>query len=111
MLSGLSDRPPDEPRPHPADPAPGAVAGDAEESRDEELEDARPRGTTSDARRDRTIALVAAVVAALALLWMAGETHYRACVEAVQVRSGPGTDALSRLARSDGVEKCSRLPL
>jgi hypothetical protein len=50
------------------------------------------------------------MVAALALLWMAGETHYRACVDAVQVRSGPGTDALSRLARSDGVDKCSRLP-
>jgi hypothetical protein len=55
-------------------------------------------------------ALVAALVLiGLALLWSAGESHYRGCVEAVGVRTAGDNSPLGRFARQD-VTKCSRSP-
>ena len=50
-----------------------------------------------------------AVLVALSLLWIGGESHYRGCVDAAVARSA-GDDALSRLVRTRDVESCSRLP-
>lgn len=47
---------------------------------------------------------------ALALLWSACETHYRACIEAVDVRAGEETSPLARLAREEEADKCTRAP-
>lgn len=57
------------------------------------------------------VALAVAALIALALLWSAGEAHYRACVTAVEVRTqGPESD-LTRLLRNDAIKHCHRLPL
>jgi hypothetical protein len=53
--------------------------------------------------------LVCGAVLALALLWLAAETHYRSCVRAVDVRITV-TDSLTRLAKQEGIEECNRLP-
>ncbi|MGH2713050.1 MAG: hypothetical protein ACRDM7_04045 [Thermoleophilaceae bacterium] len=61
-------------------------------------------------RRLAWVLLAALVVIALSLLWSAGEAHYRGCVEAVKVRSAGDDTALARLARTEGLERCGRLP-
>jgi hypothetical protein len=53
--------------------------------------------------------LLAGAVLALALLWLAAETHYRSCVRAVDVRITV-TDALTRLAKEEAIGECNRLP-
>ena len=50
-----------------------------------------------------------AVLVALSLLWIGGESHYKGCVDAAVARSA-GDDALSRLVRTRDVESCSQLP-
>ncbi len=54
--------------------------------------------------------LAALVLIGLALLWSAGEAHYRACIEAVDVRTRGDDSALARLALQDGIDRCSRAP-
>lgn len=68
------------------------------------------------------IASVAFVVVALALLWLAGETRYRGCVEQVSARYPPiAVSAFSRqqtgplkvaydTERADALEGCTRVP-
>lgn len=56
------------------------------------------------------IVLVISAIAALSLLWLASETHYRGCVEAAQVRWQSADDDLTRLARTQSLDGCSRLP-
>jgi len=69
----------------------------------------------------RRIALGIAALAAVGLLWIGGETHYRACVEAaeaanpVQVMKSasildPGQVVVGKGARRRAVDGCSRLP-
>lgn len=53
--------------------------------------------------------LISGAVLAVALLWLAAETHYRSCVRAVDVRI-TATDSLTRLAKQEAVEECNRLP-
>ena len=78
---------------------------------------------TIEDRRTRLTLLVAAAVAALALLWGAGESHFRSCVAAAEARF-PATpvSALSTretgplklsfvTERQEAVDDCSRLPL
>jgi hypothetical protein len=66
-------------------------------------------------RRERpaatiVIALVAVSAIALALLWSAGEAHYRNCLEAAYLKTQGATDSLSKLVRQRAVENCSRSP-
>ncbi len=55
-------------------------------------------------------ALGIAALIALALLWSAGEAHYRGCVAAVEVRTQGQENDLTRLLRNDAVKRCHRLP-
>lgn len=68
----------------------------------------RPFGAA--ATRATVVSLVIAAIAALSLLWLAAETHYRACVEAVATSNPASSDSFTRLARTAGVNECSRLP-
>lgn len=54
-------------------------------------------------------AFVLAVLAVLALGWIGAEQHYQSCIQAANARTS-GTDALSRLVRSNAVKNCHRLP-
>lgn len=78
---------------------------------------------TIEDKRTRLTVLGAAVVAALALLWSAGESHYRSCVAAAQARY-PATPVSALSSRETGplklsfvrerqnaVEDCGRLPI
>jgi hypothetical protein len=68
------------------------------------------------------IAAAAAVVAAVALLWLAGEAHFRGCVDEVSARYPPiAVSAFSReetgplkvaydAERAEALEGCSRMP-
>ena len=68
------------------------------------------------------IASCAAVVAAVALVWLAGESHYRGCVDEVSARyppiavsafSGEQTGPLKvayDAERAEALESCSRTP-
>jgi hypothetical protein len=68
------------------------------------------------------IAAGAAVVVAVALLWLAGEAHFDGCVDEVSARYPPiAVSAFSReetgplkvaydAERADALEDCSRLP-
>lgn len=54
-------------------------------------------------------AFVLAILAVLALGWIGAEQHYQSCIQAANARTS-GTDALSRLVRSNAVKNCHRLP-
>lgn len=68
------------------------------------------------------IAAAAAVVAALALVWMAGEAHFRGCVDEVAARYPPiAVSAFSRqqtgplkvaydAERAKALDGCTRVP-
>jgi hypothetical protein len=68
------------------------------------------------------IATGAAVVVAVALLWLAGEAHFRGCVDEVSARYPPiAVSAFSRedtgplkvaydVERTEALDDCSRLP-
>jgi hypothetical protein len=68
------------------------------------------------------IAAGAAVAVAVALLWLAGEAHFRGCVAEVEARYPPiAVSAFSReetgplkvaydVERAEALEDCSRLP-
>jgi hypothetical protein len=68
------------------------------------------------------IATGAAVFAAVALLWLAGEAHFRGCVDEVSARYPPiAVSAFSReetgplkvaydAERAEALEGCSRMP-
>src|SRR5258708_7976881 len=72
----------------------------------------------------RYAVLAVAIVGVLALLWIGGESHYRSCVDAAQVRTlnlainvsrvnGPVQDSAAKRiypARVKAVDGCSRLP-
>jgi hypothetical protein len=63
----------------------------------------------------RILALIAAVIIAISLLWIGGEMHYRGCVEAVKASTiPPYKDSLSdqTVTPNPGpaVARCSRLP-
>ncbi len=61
----------------------------------------------------RSLALVltlAALLTGISLFWLACETHYRACVEAVSVRSGGDQSTLGRFATRDALNDCTRAP-
>jgi hypothetical protein len=91
--------------PRPAAPAPGGDRAEAVEDHD--------RGALALAPSTRWLpwALLAALVlVALSLLWLAGEAHYRGCVEAVEIRNTGDDSKLARLARKEGLERCSRSP-
>jgi hypothetical protein len=79
----------------------------ADEEEYEYEDDARgPVGS----RAATMVALGCAVLIALSLLWIGGEMHYRNCLDAAELRVGTGVDDLSRLARSQAVDSCSRSP-
>jgi hypothetical protein len=56
------------------------------------------------------VAIILAVLCTYALLRIAGEQRYQSCLQALDTRSGGGTDALSRLVRVQGVKRCSNSP-
>jgi hypothetical protein len=56
------------------------------------------------------LGVVMAVLITYSLLRIAGEQHYQSCVAAVNGRYGNANDALTRLARVNGVNACSRSP-
>lgn len=106
-------------RPVTADDGRGtASSSGALKGRDSSTDEAKPAADDAGGRaapraeipRDRIAMSIAAVVAALSLLWLAGESHYRSCIDSVQVRNSGGGDALTRLARQEGLDRCSRLP-
>ena len=56
------------------------------------------------------LAVVVAGLITYSLLRIAGEEHYQSCVAAVNGRYGTASDPLTRLARVNGVNACSRSP-
>jgi hypothetical protein len=54
--------------------------------------------------------LAAVTLIALSLFWSACETHYRGCVEAVDVKTRGANGPLDRLTRQEGVKNCTRSP-
>ena len=82
-----------------------------------------PRASRGSRFTPQIVLAAAVVVAAIALLWMAGEAHYRGCVEAAQARypsvpvsafntEGTGPLKLSfEQERRAAVNDCGRLPL
>jgi hypothetical protein len=54
--------------------------------------------------------LAAVTLIALSLFWSACETHYRGCVEAVDVKTRGANGPLDRLTRQQGVKNCTRSP-
>jgi hypothetical protein len=56
------------------------------------------------------LGVVMAVLITYSLLKIAGEEHYQSCVAAVNGRYGGANDPLTRLARVNGVNACSRSP-
>ena len=68
----------------------------------------------------RAVAVVLAVVAVVAFVWIAGEVHYQSCIahaeattpNVARLQSNPGNRAQARPneAREHAVDGCSRLP-
>ena len=56
------------------------------------------------------LALVAVVLAAIALLWVAGELHYQSCIDKVNAKTQGARDPLTNLVRARDLNNCSRLP-
>lgn len=56
------------------------------------------------------LGVVMAILITYSLLRIAGEQHYQSCVAAVNGRYGSANDPLTRLARVNGVNACSRSP-
>ena len=54
--------------------------------------------------------MVVAGLITYSLLRIAGEEHFQSCVAAVNGRYGTASDPLTRLARVNGVNACSRSP-
>ena len=55
-------------------------------------------------------ALAIAAIAAIAMVWIAGEMHYRNCVTAAAVKTQGANDGLTRLVRIDALKNCSHSP-
>lgn len=83
-------------------------------------DDARPLtdapeddGSTTRAAPWRLVAWAALATAALlavSMFWLACETHYRSCVEAVDVRTANDNTPLAKFSRQEGVRRCTRSP-
>lgn len=87
--------------------------GEAELGGDEEDEEDEGRTMSSAlgaAAPAVWIALVAVVVIAASLLWMAGEQHYQSCVDKVSAQTSGSRDPLTNLVRARSLKDCSRLP-
>lgn len=54
--------------------------------------------------------LAALTLIGLSLLWIGCETHYRACVEAVNIQTRDDNSPLGRLTRREGLDRCNRSP-
>jgi hypothetical protein len=81
--------------------------------RDQQEDDggARPgRRLSAPAWAAIALAVVLAGLITYSLLRIAGEEHFQSCVAAVNGRYGTASDPLTRLARVNGVNACSRSP-
>ncbi|HSH21585.1 MAG TPA: hypothetical protein VK992_03075 [Candidatus Caenarcaniphilales bacterium] len=66
----------------------------------------------------RVAGVLIGLLAVAALLWIAGEMHYRNCIEAAEALPaevpppifGPGSDQPPAKPRQDAIAKCSRVP-
>lgn len=73
--------------------------------------DARPgRRLSAPAWAAIALGVVVAGLITYSLLRIAGEEHFQSCVAAVNGRYGTASDPLTRLARVNGVNACSRSP-
>jgi hypothetical protein len=54
--------------------------------------------------------LLLMILATASLAWIGGEQHYQSCAVAQAARFGQGNDPLTRLARVNAVNDCSRWP-
>lgn len=54
--------------------------------------------------------LAALFLIGVSLFWSSCESHYQACVQAIQVQTQDDNSSLARLARQEGLTRCSRSP-
>jgi hypothetical protein len=91
----------------------GEQEEEGREAEEEGQEEARGRGIIADRALPLwplIVAIILAVLCTYALLRIAGEQRYQSCLQALDTRSGGGTDPLSRLVRVQGVRRCSNSP-
>jgi hypothetical protein len=54
--------------------------------------------------------LILMILATASLAWIGGEQHYQSCAVAQSARFGQANDPLTRLARNNALNDCSRWP-
>jgi hypothetical protein len=69
-----------------------------------------PRGAVAPYRNYARGLLAALFLIGVSLFWSSCESHYQACVQAIQVQTQDDNSSLARLARQEGLDRCSRSP-